>query len=466
MAERAAIYTRISRDRVGAGLGVDRQEQDCRELAQRLGLTVQAVYSDNDISAYSGKPRPRYRAMLDAVTDHQVDTIVCWHLDRLTRSMRDLEDIADLCDSHGVTVSTVTAGDVDLATATGKMLARIIGATARGEVEHAQERMRRAKEQVRASGGYTGGRRPFGYEPGGMLIREAEAAAVRDIATRLLIGESLNSVTAALNSGPVPTSTGGRWSAKAVRDVMLRPRNAGIVSHRGAEVGPARWPPLLETDTWRAVHQLLTDPVRGAGRPGHPAKYLGSGLYRCGVCSSVLFVSLASGSGRRRWQVYRCRATRAHIGRKVDPVDDWVIAHVHDRLARGDLPWRAADPGEVQRLRVAQETQVRLLAGVDEAYADQAITDEQWRRTSARIQARLDEVSAALDLIATPGPIGTMTVGQVLEHWPNLPLATRKAVVDAVCTVTIQPAPRGRQPGGGYFDPSTIDIAWRPPLAR
>ena len=47
----AAIYARISRDREGAGLGVERQEADCRALAERLGWDVVAVYVDNDISA-------------------------------------------------------------------------------------------------------------------------------------------------------------------------------------------------------------------------------------------------------------------------------------------------------------------------------------------------------------------------------------------------------------------------------
>ncbi len=61
------IYCRISNDETGAGLGVERQEQDCRELAARLGWTVVETFADNDLLAYSGKPRPRYRAMLDGI---------------------------------------------------------------------------------------------------------------------------------------------------------------------------------------------------------------------------------------------------------------------------------------------------------------------------------------------------------------------------------------------------------------
>lgn len=59
---RAATYTRISRDEEGLGLGVARQEQDCRALAERQGWqVVEPIYCDNDISAStrSRKPRPR-----------------------------------------------------------------------------------------------------------------------------------------------------------------------------------------------------------------------------------------------------------------------------------------------------------------------------------------------------------------------------------------------------------------------
>jgi site-specific DNA recombinase len=83
---RAAIYARISRDREGGGLGVDRQRDDCRALAARLGWDVVAVYTDNDLSAYAGKPRPGYRALLDAIDAGQVNAVIAWHPDRLHRS--------------------------------------------------------------------------------------------------------------------------------------------------------------------------------------------------------------------------------------------------------------------------------------------------------------------------------------------------------------------------------------------
>src|SRR5215467_3823613 len=78
---RAGIYVRISSDRTGAGLGVARQEEDCRALCERAGWPVHRVYVDNDVSAYSGKPRPAWQQLMGDVTAGLVTAVVCWHVD-------------------------------------------------------------------------------------------------------------------------------------------------------------------------------------------------------------------------------------------------------------------------------------------------------------------------------------------------------------------------------------------------
>ena len=153
---RAAVYCRISMDREGAGLGVARQEQDCRARADRLGWSVAEVYVDNDVSAYSGKPRPAWNRLLADVRAGSVDAVICWHVDRLTRSPRELEDVIDLADRHGLALASAT-GDVDLATPTGRMVARMLGAAARHESEHKGERQRRQIRQAAEAGKVAGG---------------------------------------------------------------------------------------------------------------------------------------------------------------------------------------------------------------------------------------------------------------------------------------------------------------------
>src|ERR1700674_1749293 len=61
-----AIYARISEDRAD-GAGVDRQLADCRALVKRNGWGKAQEYTDNNISAFSGKVRPAYAQMLEAI---------------------------------------------------------------------------------------------------------------------------------------------------------------------------------------------------------------------------------------------------------------------------------------------------------------------------------------------------------------------------------------------------------------
>ena len=126
---RALIYTRISQDRNGIGLGVQRQLQDCTALADRLDWRIVAHHLDNDVSAYSGKARPGYRALLEDLEAQVASAVVVWHTDRLHRSPTELEEFVALCERLDVAVQTVQAGVLDLATPAGRLVARMLGAS-------------------------------------------------------------------------------------------------------------------------------------------------------------------------------------------------------------------------------------------------------------------------------------------------------------------------------------------------
>jgi site-specific DNA recombinase len=98
------IYVRTSDDsREGAGLGVKRQEKDVRAMIPRIdpeGAVVE-VYVDNDLSAYSGKPRKEYVRMCGDVITGRITAIGAWHSDRLHRpDLRELEDFIDLIEGN------------------------------------------------------------------------------------------------------------------------------------------------------------------------------------------------------------------------------------------------------------------------------------------------------------------------------------------------------------------------------
>lgn len=166
---KAGIYARISRAPDGSTYGVDRQEKLCRQLADRKGWTVAEVYVDNDLSAFSGKTRPAYERMLrDLLAGHR-DGVLVVDTDRLTRSVRELEDVIDVAERHGIALANVS-GDIDLSTSDGRYIARQQAVGARRESERASERLQREREQ-RATDGrpHPGPRAPAGGELRGSL---------------------------------------------------------------------------------------------------------------------------------------------------------------------------------------------------------------------------------------------------------------------------------------------------------
>ena len=81
------IYTRISKADEVEGLGVARQESDCRMHCAARGWEVASVYEDNDLSAYKRRTvRPEFQKMLEDIKAGQIDGVVVWDIDRPQRS--------------------------------------------------------------------------------------------------------------------------------------------------------------------------------------------------------------------------------------------------------------------------------------------------------------------------------------------------------------------------------------------
>lgn len=461
----AGLYVRISRDRAGAGLGVQRQEEDCREAAERLGWAVTDVYVDNDLSAYSGKPRPAYRRLLEDLRNGRITAVVAWHTDRLHRSPVELEEFVGVIEHSGALVQTVKAGPLDLSNPSGLLVARLLGNVARYEVDHAVERMRRAKEQAAAAGRWLGGPVPFGWHRDGdsWVLVEAEAAAIRAGCEDVLAGGSLAGVARTWNDAGLRTRrTGRQWDAVAVRRVLDRPRNAGLLEHRGDVVGAGNWPAIVDEATWRAVSALLSDPSRRTSPPPG-RRNLGGSLFRCGVCGAPL---KSGASGRR--STYSCRPSQ-HLSRAVGPVDDYVRALVVERLRRADGPALAppktpdgVDPGalrfEAQGLRGRLDDLARLFAAGD-------IDARQLAQATEAVRQRLDGVEQRLSSATAGRPVAAIaSAPDPGQAFLDADLVAQRRVIDLLMTVTLQRGARGRPPGwtpgAPYFDSADVLIEW------
>lgn len=458
---RIAIYCRISSDEEGRRYGVERQEKDCRALAARLGGIVIQVYVDNDISATtrSKRERPEYNAMLAAVEAGEIDTIIAYTTSRLTRRPREVEDIIELALEHEVQFRYVASIDVDLRTAAGRKQARAAGGNDAGTADDISELVTRQKLEAAAEGIWRGGPRPFGYEARCEAIRPDEAAEVLAASNAILAGASLRSVAEDLNRRGWKTRDGNPWTRVSVKNVLCRALNAGLIERHGEIVGPAVWDPIVPEDVWRAVRLILRDPSRDSNKGRHARRWQGTFLYRCGYHEKPTMIC-TSQSGVPK---YVC-GERKHIARLASRVDEWVDDHMIEWLGR---PYalevlHQSRPADTVDLHAQHAALRERLDGLARAFADGAVDLQQLGEGSRVIKAGMADLERTIAEQSQGSLLyGLADAEDPRAAWKMAALDRRRAVIDMLMVVTILPETKGRKPGGGYYDPTKVDVTWR-----
>lgn len=120
------------------------------------------------------------------------------------------------------------------------------------------------------------------------MLKQDEAAIIREGYKRVLDGEPLARIIADFNRRDVPTRMGKRWTAATLRSKLMRWTNCGVRTHRGKEMGRGKWPPIVDRQTHERLLAVLTDPARKTANRGTVVKYLLGGIVLCGECGSAL----------------------------------------------------------------------------------------------------------------------------------------------------------------------------------
>lgn len=462
----AAIYTRISADRAGTAAGVKRQEEDCRELVGRHGWQVAGVYTDNDVSAYSGGRRTGYDLLMADLSAGRLDAVVAWHPDRLHRSPLELEDFIDTVSTAGATVATVQAGEYDLATAAGRMTARVVGAVARHESEQKGERQRRKNLELAKAGKVSGGgHRPFGYEEDRKTIRADEAELIRTAARRLIAGQSMRSLVGEWNAAGFVTTAGNEWRTTPFRRLMRSGRIAGLRQHQGQVVGDAEWPGIIDAETRQRLDAILGDPSRRKFDSGSARRYLLTGLLECALCGAKLVA-------RPRSDKTRCYVCASGVGfggcGKIRAVADSLEEFIAEAaLVALDSPATAGAiashnaqdiDGLLADLRIAEGRLEDLAA---DFYTERLITKAEFLAARAALSENVDELRTTVANASSRLPDGLLlsAIGELRAAWQDGGLEWRRQFLGVLIdAIRIGPVPvRGR----ATFQPERVDIVWK-----
>ncbi len=393
-----------------------------------------------------------------------IDGVVVYNLDRLHRQPKELEDFIDLCRASGIEQNLASCqGFVDLGTHHGVMTARMLGAVAAMESDDKSRRIRRKHEELAERGKRSGGgSRPYGYEPGGLVVRESEAAVIRECVSRFLAGESIRSIVMGLQAREIASASGGKWSATTLRRVLGSGRIAGLREHHKEIASPAEWPAIITVEESERIRATLADPDRRTNKAAR--RYLLAGLVRCGLCGCQMVARPRSGGQRR----YACVRDNGGCGRmtvNADPVETLIveaILHVLDspELAATVARQRAEEP-DAARFQLELEEAQQQLAELGVAYANKEIPLTTLTAATKTIEARRDTARKQLAKLTRTSAIDEFVGNADLlrERWESLDLSRQHAIVEALAErIVIAPALR---PGSNRFDPDRVSAFWR-----
>lgn len=330
---RVAIYSRVSTDgQEKEGTSLETQESACLGHAGAAGWQV--VAQERDAVSGASLDRPGLARVRELVRSRQVDVVLCYAVDRLSRDQNHIGILFDEAKSMGVRLEFVTENFED--TPVGRFILSVGAFVAEMEREKILERTTRGKTARARSGRIpqATGKGIYGYvydaETGKRRVHPEQAPVVARIFETFAAGSSVSGIARELTEELIPAHGGGQWHPLTVRRILLNETYTGRTVYRRTKVRQVRdpltgkkrrvvkerdqseWievpdatPGIVPSELFTRVQGLLNAPERKLrGRPSQ--EYVLSSRTRCAKCGSpVVGQTLQKG----RYSYYRCRNT-------------------------------------------------------------------------------------------------------------------------------------------------------------
>lgn len=324
---RARLYARVSTDEQSrSGYSLAAQDEKMRAFCSIHDWIVAGVYVEEGVSA-KNLDRPKYKQMMSEAQTG--DVIVVYKLDRLTRSVRDLDDLLKEFENRGLSFSSVTE-NFETTSATGRLMMRMIAEFAQWERETIAERSTFGKRKKLQMGEWGGGCVPFGYRgvpsqrvKNGRtlldLVPDLERAhIVPMIFERYLAGQGIRSIAMWLNNElGVVSQYGKKFHNLTISRILTNPIYCGDV-HRGrrlkktaVERVEGSHEALVSREIFERVQVTFKERKLEAPRQA-TGQYPLAGVARCGVCGARIDAMMRG--GRSIGYIYRCHNASIGVG--------------------------------------------------------------------------------------------------------------------------------------------------------
>jgi site-specific DNA recombinase len=420
------------------------------------------VFEDVDLSAFKRTvKRPEFERMLSAVRDRDIDGIVAWKLDRISRRMRDFVRLDEECEEACGFIVTVMDG-VDTRQPTGRFVAELLTAQARMESQNMSTRISRAQESMaRAGRPSAGGWRAFGYTMDRKRTIPEEVELIREAARLVLEGEGIRTICMDWERRGIVSSVGKPWKQAPLRRLLANPMLSGQRVYKETLIS-GQWPAILTAEQTARLRLILMDPARRKMSSNARTSLL-SGFLRCGICGGNLVSRPRLDHVRR----YVCTLNPGtgncgKLARLAEPIEEVVTEALFIALEDADLSGflKGRERRDMRKLEGAiREDEAALERLTHDHYVDHIIERGEFLSARSAIEDRLARNRRRAVDDRGGNVLGSLMAGEKLrEQWTTRPLDWKRAVLGIVIDhVVIEPALKGRN----FFDPSLVRPVWR-----
>jgi site-specific DNA recombinase len=433
---RCAVYCRVSNDdglsQAFTSLDAQRASGEAF-IAARKDMGWVCIDEKFEDGGYSGgnMDRPALQRLLQMIEAGKVNAVVCYKLDRVTRSIRDFGKLADVFEKHNVALISVTQS-IDTGTSMGRLMMHVLLSFAAFERELASERTRDKIAMSRQRGRWTGGRPPLGYDvvETTLVVNPAEAAIVQALYSKYL---ELGSLSKTIEWAQSKNITNKAWTTHAghskggsaffkstLSQLLSNPIYIGKISHKG-KVYDGLHIGIIDPAVFARVQELLAE--NGAcGVSLKRNRYGGllKGLISCGCCGGPMAHTIttkksdSAGAGTE-YRYYACLKKQAHgsgrcKGRPVqaEQIESFVMEKVRSAFSDPALVTLVLDAARARseaRLRdldarrialAAEHASVKARVDAGESASAFTRTLDEIERDMASLELEHAEVAASL----------------------------------------------------------------------
>ena len=312
--KKAGIYIRVStEDQAREGFSLGEQQEKLEALCKYKGYEIYKIYKDAGISAKDMEHRPEFQAMLKDMREGKINYIVAYKLDRVTRSVRDLEELITELEKNNCYL-ICDRDDVNTSTANGRFFVRMLTVLSQLEIEIVSERTKFGMTGA-IKAGHIPSHCPIGYKRANdkrMVIDETTKDIIIRIYNMYLEGKSYQEISNTFNSEKVLFPQKKKW-----RDIDIE----RIINNRIYMGDYERYKKSKKnSDTQPIIYYDVVEPIisRGLWEDTQRQKEINQRAYRrnrvyiflqkliCPDCGNIM-VCKGTGGKKSKYKYYHCQ---------------------------------------------------------------------------------------------------------------------------------------------------------------